>query len=248
MRKSKPALIMAGTTLYATPPSSLVRFTEVTAPSFKWGFDCSLWWGPGAGAAGATADGKGGSASLLWTQPPRPAPSQAGSPLPLLLAESQNEAHNLVLGERKVRCEGGPRTDPGDPRAPAPCATHQLLCGCVLDESRGVARVPGAYEPHPWETQGGRGGFSTGGAGKALGPGVGPGLPPQEAQCRADSCPEGGPDLRISSKRSPGGKGLRGRGPEFQASLGPCLFWPSLPSAQRCPPPNPYSHQMLRSL
>lgn len=86
------------------------------------------------------------------------------------------------------------------------------------------------------------------GLGKHLALGWARVCPPQEAQCRADSCPEGGPDLRISSKRSPGGKGLRGRGPEFQASLGPCLFWPSLPSAQRCPPPNPYSHQMLRSL
>lgn len=41
-RMSKLALMVAGTTLKATPPSSLVRFTEVTAPSFKWGLDCSL--------------------------------------------------------------------------------------------------------------------------------------------------------------------------------------------------------------
>lgn len=239
MRKSKPALITAGTTLYATPPSSLVRFTEVTAPSFKWGLDCSLWWGPGARAAR-------GNNVKKEARPPSSGHSLPARPVPhLCLSFSRKSRIRLTAlcwesGRSGVR--EAPGESLGNSRTPPPCATHQLLGSCVLDESRAVARLPGADDPHPWETQGEgvpsarRGWESTRPWG---GPGPAPhfkllwqGSAPQKAWCGADSCPEGGPDLRSSSKRSPGRKGLGGRGPEFKASLGPCLFWPSLPSAQ----------------
>lgn len=58
----------------------------------------------------------------------------------------------------------GPRTEPGtSPIAPLG-ATHQLLCGRVLDEPRTVTGLPSARDPHPWEMQG-RGAFSMGGRG-----------------------------------------------------------------------------------
>lgn len=53
-----------------------------------------------------------------------------------------------------MRCESGLRTEPQQFPHSIPCATHQLLRGCVLDESRAMARSPGACDPHPWERQG----------------------------------------------------------------------------------------------
>lgn len=80
-RKSKLALRVAGTTLQATPPSSLVRFTDVTAPCFRWGFDCSLWSGEPV---------KKRWLSLLLQGRRDGTHLQATSPLPLLLTESQD--------------------------------------------------------------------------------------------------------------------------------------------------------------
>ena len=110
---------------------------------------------------------------------------------------------------------GAPGQSLGNSHNPSPWATHQLLRCCVLDESRAVARLPGAGDPHPWERQEEGGVFRMEQFGKATSPKMGPwpspsfqtpqaGLcPPQNAQGRAGFCPQLGPPLKLR-KETPG--------------------------------------------
>lgn len=116
-----------------------------------------------------------------------------------------------------------------NPQIPSLGATHQLLCGCVLDESGTVARLPRAHDPHPWEMQGKRC-LQHGRAWESTQPRAGPMSAP-----RSELLPQGSvlrrthsaglvSALRSSGRRSPDKKGLGGRGPGFQAySVTPSL-------------------------
>lgn len=184
---------------------------------------------------GTRASLRSGTASQ---RPPLP----VASPLPLLLPERQDGAHDLVLGERGVRCGGAPGRSLGDSRTPTLRATHQLLGSCVLDEPRAVAGPPGARDPHPWAGQG-RGDFGMGDAGRHAAPGW------ACPSCRAPLaglCPRRAHSAGLAS--APRSSGTGGPGRKGPGSGGPGLPPGLVSRPRRDPPPKPCSHQGLRSL